>query len=83
MVSSWRMPPQFTQDCCLLPSVPTAGSTVVIVSQRASSVMHASKIIVLEDGEAIGIGTHGELLRDCPIYREIYETQFGEGDGNG
>ena len=61
----------------------TAGSTVVIVSQRASSVMHASKIIVLEDGEAVGIGTHGELLRDCPIYREIYETQFGEGDGNG
>ena len=40
--------------------------------------MHADKIIVLEDGEAIGIGTHDELIASCPVYREIYATQFSE-----
>lgn len=50
--------------------------TVFIVSQRASSIMHADKIIVLDDGQAVGIGTHDELLEACPVYREIYETQF-------
>ena len=53
-------------------------TTVFIVSQRASSIMHADKIIVLDDGRAVGIGTHDELLSSCPIYREIYATQFGE-----
>lgn len=53
-------------------------TTVFIVSQRASSIMHADKIIVLDDGRAVGIGTHQELIDSCPIYREIYETQFGE-----
>ena len=53
-------------------------TTVFIVSQRASSIMHADKIIVLDDGIAVGMGTHGELIDSCPIYREIYETQFGE-----
>lgn len=52
--------------------------TVFIVSQRASSIMHADKIIVLDDGCAVGIGTHSELIDSCPIYKEIYETQFGE-----
>ena len=52
--------------------------TVFIVSQRASSIMHADKIIVLEDGEAVGIGTHDELLSSSPVYREIYDSQFGE-----
>lgn len=50
-------------------------TTVIIVSQRASSVLHADKIIVLEDGEIAGIGTHDELLRSCNIYREIYDSQ--------
>ena len=50
-----------------------------IVSQRASSVMHADKIIVLDDGAAVGIGTHEELLRNCAIYAEIYATQFKSG----
>lgn len=50
--------------------------TVFIVSQRASSVMHADKIIVLEDGQMADIGTHGELVSRCEIYREIYQTQF-------
>ena len=53
-------------------------TTVFIVSQRASSIMHADKIIVLDDGRAVGVGTHQELIDSCPIYREIYETQFGE-----
>ena len=51
--------------------------TVFIVSQRASSVMSADKIIVLDDGEVAGIGKHDELLQNCVIYREIYESQFG------
>lgn len=51
--------------------------TVFIVSQRASSVMGADRIIVLDDGEMVGYGTHDELLGNCEVYREIYETQFG------
>lgn len=50
--------------------------TVFIVSQRAASVMHSDKIIVLDDGNAVGIGTHDELLSSCEIYREIYNSQF-------
>lgn len=50
--------------------------TVFIVSQRASSIMHADKILVLDDGRIVGMGTHEELLENCGIYREIYETQF-------
>lgn len=49
---------------------------VFIVSQRTSSIRHADKIIVLEDGEVAGIGTHGELLKNCQAYREIYESQY-------
>lgn len=52
------------------------GATVFIVSQRASSLAHADKIIVLEDGKAVGAGTSEELLRTCPVYQEIYYTQF-------
>ena len=51
-------------------------TTVFIVSQRASSVMHADTIIVLDDGKAVGIGTHEELLKNCSIYDEIYYSQF-------
>ncbi|HIT86091.1 MAG TPA: ABC transporter ATP-binding protein [Candidatus Ornithomonoglobus intestinigallinarum] len=51
--------------------------TVFIVSQRAASVMHADKIIVLDDGEPAGMGTHDELMENCDIYREIYNSQFG------
>ena len=49
---------------------------VFIVSQRASSILHADKIIVLDDGEAVGMGTHEELLRDCEVYQEIYYSQY-------
>ncbi|MCC8065338.1 MAG: ABC transporter ATP-binding protein/permease [Clostridiales bacterium] len=51
-------------------------TTVFIVSQRASSLAHADQIIVLEDGKAVGIGTSRELLESCPVYQEIYYTQF-------
>ena len=47
-----------------------------IVSQRASGILHADKIIVLEDGEVAGIGTHKELLEQCGVYQEIYYSQF-------
>ena len=50
--------------------------TVVIVSQRTASVRFADKILVLDDGQACGLGTHDELLQSCPVYREIYESQF-------
>lgn len=50
--------------------------TVFIVSQRTSSIMHADRIVVLDDGKVAGIGTHGELLKTCAVYREIYQSQF-------
>lgn len=50
--------------------------TVVIISQRTSSLMHADKIIVLDDGKAVGIGSHDELLAHCPVYQEIYYSQY-------
>ena len=52
------------------------GTTTFIVSQRASSIRHADKIIVLDDGEMAGIGTHEELLQNCDVYREIYFSQY-------
>lgn len=52
--------------------------TVFIVSQRASSVMFADLILVLDDGECVGAGKHDELLENCEVYREIYESQFGK-----
>ena len=50
--------------------------TVFIVSQRTSSLRHADRIIVLDDGRAVGIGTHEELLESCGVYQEIHESQF-------
>ncbi len=54
--------------------------TSIIVSQRTSSIMHADKIITLDDGKIAGIGTHDELLASCPVYREIYESQYKKED---
>ncbi len=56
------------------------GQTVFIVSQRASSIRHADQIVVLEDGEAVGVGTHEELLESCQVYQEICESQLEKGD---
>ena len=50
--------------------------TIFIVSQRTASIQHADKILVLEDGEMVGMGTHEELLVSCPTYEEIYASQF-------
>lgn len=50
--------------------------TIVLVSQRASSVMDADQILVLEDGKAVGLGTHSQLLESCDTYQEIYYCQF-------
>ena len=54
--------------------------TVFIVSQRTSSIRHANLILVLEDGKVADMGTHGELMENCPVYREIHESQFGKED---
>ena len=51
-------------------------ATVFIVSQRAASIMYADKIIVLDDGQIVGMGTHEELLKQCEVYQEIYYSQF-------
>lgn len=56
-------------------------TTTFIVSQRASTIRHADKIIVLDDGEIIGMGTHDELLKDCTVYQEIYYSQYPEQRG--
>lgn len=50
--------------------------TLFIVSQRAASILYADKIIVLDDGKVVGIGKHNELLENCPVYQEIYYSQF-------
>ena len=52
-------------------------STVILIAQRVSSVMHMTKILVLDDGKCIGYGTHEELLKSCSAYRETYEVQMG------
>ena len=54
--------------------------TVFIVSQRAASLQHADQILVLDDGHLVGLGTHTELLASCPVYEEIYASQFKKGD---
>jgi ATP-binding cassette subfamily B protein len=54
----------------------TAEATVIIVAQRVSTIIHADQILVLEDGESVGLGTHIELLETCPTYREIVESQM-------
>ena len=51
--------------------------TLFIVSQRTSSLRHADKILVLDDGTLVGCGSHDELLENCDVYREIYDSQFG------
>ena len=56
----------------------TANATVLIVAQRVSTVMHADRIIVIDDGQVVGIGKHDELMSTCEPYREIVESQLGQ-----
>ncbi len=57
-----------------------ADSTKIIVAQRISSIMHAEKIIVMDNGSVIGMGTHSELIENCELYREISDSQIGGGE---
>ena len=57
-----------------------AGTTTFIVSQRTSSIRHADQILVLDDGELVGCGTHEELMKNSAVYQEIHESQFRKGD---
>ena len=57
-----------------------ACAATIVIAQRVSSIMSLDQILVLEEGRLIGRGTHEELLKDCPAYREIFETQMGEVD---
>lgn len=68
----------YATDAALRRALRELSMTCVIVSQRANSIMHADKIIVLDDGRAAGIGTHAELLKSCPVYYEICATQYSE-----
>jgi ATP-binding cassette subfamily B multidrug efflux pump len=56
----------------------TADATVLIVAQRVSTISRADQILVLEDGRAVGLGTHRELLETCPTYAEIVASQMTE-----
>lgn len=76
----------FATDAALRKAIAqnTSNMTVFIISQRANSIMHADKIIVLDDGRQVGCGTHKELLENCDVYREICYSQLSkeEADGN-
>lgn len=54
---------------------------VFIVSQRAASIQHADRIVVLDDGKIVGLGTSEELLESCEVYQEIYNSQFKKQEG--
>lgn len=60
----------------------TKNAAVVIIAQRISTILHADNIIVLNEGEPVGIGRHDELLKNCPVYQEIYNSQTKEADEN-
>lgn len=73
----------FATDAKLRQALAAMGGqmTIFIVSQRAASIQHADKIIVLDDGQIVGMGTHEKLLESCEIYQEIYDSQFKKVSG--
>ena len=67
----------FATDAKLRKAIASIKDTsVIIVSQRTSSIKHADVIAVLDDGRLAGLGTHSELLENCPVYKEIYDSQY-------
>ena len=58
------------------------GTTCMIVAQRIGTIRHADRIVVLDEGRAVGVGTHEELLRTCPVYREIASSQLSADELN-
>lgn len=70
----------YQTDRNLRKAIAQLGITTFIVSQRASCVIDCDFIIVLEDGEAVGIGTHDKLIKECPVYEEIYYSQYERGE---
>ena len=73
----------YATDAALRKSIRELDTTTFIVSQRASSVRDADKIVVLDDGKAVGIGTHAELMSSCAVYQEIYFSQYEKDDKGG
>ena len=68
----------YATDAALRKALKETGDKQItfIVSQRAASIMHADQIIVLDEGEMVGLGKHEELLKNCEVYQEIYHSQF-------
>ena len=73
----------YATDASLRKAIRSLDTTTLIVSQRASSVMNADRIIVLDDGKNVGEGTHDDLMRSCEVYREIYFSQYKAEEGGG
>jgi ABC-type multidrug transport system fused ATPase/permease subunit len=73
----------YATDAAMRGEIRKLDTTTFSVSQRASSVKDADKIILLDDGKAVGIGTHFELLENCEVYQEIYNSQFKDGEEGG
>lgn len=73
----------YATDAALRAQIKTLRATTFIVSQRASAVRDADKIVVLDDGKAVGVGTHEELMQSCEVYKEIYFSQYQDGNKGG
>lgn len=73
----------YATDAALRAQIKTLRATTFIVSQRASAVKDADKIVVLDDGKAVGVGTHEELMQSCEVYKEIYFSQYQDGNKGG
>ena len=71
----------YATDAALRKGIRSLDMTVFVVSQRTASVRDADKIIVLDEGKAVAIGKHEDLLSSCDVYREIYFSQYGDGQG--
>ena len=73
----------YATDAALRAQIKTLKTTTFIVSQRALSVKDADKIVVLDDGKAVGVGTHEQLMQSCEVYKEIYFSQYRDGNEGG